>query len=80
MAIEVTASRASYDLHDKLRAYRRNGIQEYIVWRVLDQELDWFVLREGRYDRLEADDVGIIRSDVFPRACGWPCQHCFPAI
>ncbi len=66
LAIEVTASRASYDLHDKLRAYRRNGIQEYIVWRVLDQELDWFVLREGRYDRLEADDVGIIRSDVFP--------------
>src|SRR5215216_265089 len=33
LAIEVTASHASYDLHDKLRAYRRNGIQEYIVWR-----------------------------------------------
>jgi Uma2 family endonuclease len=66
LAIEVTASSASYDLHDKLRAYRRNGIQEYIVWRVLDEELDWFVLREGRYDRLEADDAGIIRSEVFP--------------
>src|SRR5262249_3059364 len=29
LVAEVAASSASYDLHDKLAAYRRNGIQEY---------------------------------------------------
>src|SRR5499426_3500497 len=36
---EVAASSASYDLHAKPRVYRRNGVHEYIVWRVLDQEI-----------------------------------------
>src|SRR5262249_50398042 len=44
LVAEVTASSASYDLHDKLHVYRRNGVREYIVWRVLEQEIDWFVL------------------------------------
>lgn len=63
---EVTASTASYDLHDKLNAYRRNGVQEYVVWRVWDLAVDWFVLREGQYDRLDADPDGVLRSRVFP--------------
>src|SRR3989442_10899096 len=42
---EVAASSASYDLHDKLKAYERNHVQEYVVWRVLDETIDWFVLR-----------------------------------
>lgn len=66
LAVEVAASSASYDLHDKLRAYRRNGVQEYLVWRVLDGALDWFVLRDGVYERLQADEAGVIRSEVFP--------------
>ena len=66
LAAEVTASTASYDMHDKLRAYRRNGVREYIAWRTEDRELDWFVLREGRYDRLARDDGGTIRSETFP--------------
>src|SRR5262245_49162411 len=33
---EISASTASYDLHDKLEAYRRNGVKEYVVWRVED--------------------------------------------
>ena len=36
------------------------------MWRVEDRELDWFVLVEGRYERLLADDDGIVRSRVFP--------------
>ena len=66
LAGEVAASSVSYDLHDKLEAYRRNGVQEYVVWRVLDREIDWFVLRGGRYERLAADADGILRSTVFP--------------
>ena len=66
LVVEVAASSASYDLHDKLRAYRRNGVPEYVVWRVLDGGLDWFVLRDGSYERLQPDDVGVLRSEVFP--------------
>lgn len=66
LIVEVTVSSASYDLHDKLRVYRRHGIQEYVVWRILDQQLDWFVLEEGRYVPLPADEHGVVRSQVFP--------------
>lgn len=63
---EITATSASYDLHDKLHAYRRNGVQEYLVWRIYDQELDWFSLQEGQYVPLDPDEEGVIRSQVFP--------------
>ncbi len=63
---EVSATSASYDLHDKFNAYRRNGVKEYFVWRVEDAAIDWFVLRDGRFDRLSPDADGIYRSRVFP--------------
>lgn len=62
---EVSASSASYDLHDKLNAYRRNGVLEYIVWRVWDKAIDWFILRAGRYERLPLSPDGIYRSQFF---------------
>lgn len=34
--VELAASSASYDLYDKLQVYRRNGVQEYLVWQVYD--------------------------------------------
>jgi Uma2 family endonuclease len=66
LVAEVAASSASYDLHDKKRAYRRNGVKEYIVWRVLDEALDWFILRRGQYEALQPDAAGLLRSEVFP--------------
>ncbi len=63
---EVAASSAAYDLRDKLRVYRRNAVQEYLVWQVYDQRLDWFRLREGEYVPLQPDNAGIVRSEVFP--------------
>jgi Uma2 family endonuclease len=66
LVVEVAASSASYDLHDKLRAYRRNGVQEYVVHRVDDGEVDWFVLRGGAYERLAADAAGVLHSAAFP--------------
>jgi len=66
LIVEVAASSASYDLNDKLNAYRRNGVQEYIVWQSYENRIDWFRLEEGRYVSLEPDEVGIIRSNVFP--------------
>jgi Uma2 family endonuclease len=63
---EVAASSVSYDLHDKLRAYRRNEVREYVVWRVWDRAIDWFVLRDDRYERLAPDAAGQYRSEIFP--------------
>lgn len=63
---EITSSTVSYDLGDKLDVYRRNGVCEYIVWRVLDRAVDWFVLRQSVYKRLEANQEGIIISERFP--------------
>jgi len=63
---EIAASTVSIDLHAKLNAYRRNGVREYLVWRTEDQAVDWFVLREGRYDPLVADANGILKSEQFP--------------
>lgn len=66
LVAEIAASSASYDLHDKLAVYRRNGVREYIVWRVRDEAVDWFVLREGKYEPLPVDEAGILKSEVFP--------------
>jgi Uma2 family endonuclease len=65
LIVEIVASSASYDLHEKLHAYRRNGVREYVVWRVWDHEIDWLVLRQGRFEPLATTD-GIYRSEVFP--------------
>ncbi len=65
LVAEVAASSTSIDLHDKLRAYRRNGVQEYVVWRVRDRRIDWFALADGEYRLLPAD-AGLIHSRVFP--------------
>jgi Uma2 family endonuclease len=66
LVVEVAASSVSYDLHAKLNVYRRIGVREYVVWRVLDRAIDWFVLREGRYEPLPPDANGVYRSEVFP--------------
>jgi Uma2 family endonuclease len=66
LVVEIAASSASYDLHDKLSVYRRNQVQEYLAWRVYEQHFDWWRLREGAYVPLQADAAGVVRSEVFP--------------
>lgn len=63
---EIAFSTASYALHEKKEAYRKNAVQEYIVWRVEDAAIDWFRLRGDRYELLPADIDGVIKSEVFP--------------
>jgi hypothetical protein len=63
---EIAVSSASIDLHAKLRAYERNKAREYAVWRVEDRAIDWFVLRDGKFERLHPDATGIYRSEVLP--------------
>jgi Uma2 family endonuclease len=66
LVAEVSASSVSIDLHTKLRVYRRNRVQEYLVWRVQDQIVDWFVLRNSQYDLLTSNAAGVYQSEVFP--------------
>lgn len=66
LVVEIAASSASYDLHDKKYAYRRNGVQEYIVWQASSQSIVWFALQSGEYVALIPDESGILRSQVFP--------------
>lgn len=66
LVAEIAASSAAIDLGDKQRAYRRNGVLEYIVWQVFDQRIDWFSLQNGDYVPLLPEEDGIIRSRVFP--------------
>ncbi len=63
---EISASTVSIDLGAKKNAYERNGVQEYLVWRVLDEGIDWFVLQDGQYIQLLPDEDGITRSQIFP--------------
>ena len=41
-------------------------MREYIVWRVLERGIDWFVLRAGQYERLSVGADGVVRSEIFP--------------
>ena len=63
---EIAASSMSYDLGVKQNAYRRNGVKEYVVHRTYDGEVDWFILRDGAYERLIPDTEGVYRSEAFP--------------
>lgn len=66
LVVEIASSSASYDLHDKLEMYEQKGVQEYIVWRVLDNQIDWFGLEKGKYKKFVGDKQGLIESKVLP--------------
>ncbi|MEZ6063391.1 MAG: Uma2 family endonuclease [Planctomycetaceae bacterium] len=66
LVAEIAASSVSIDMNQKKNVYRRNQVIEYVVWRVQDRELDWFVLRGGDYVPLEVSGDGVLRSETFP--------------
>ena len=66
LVAEVSSSTVSFDLHTKKNVYRRCGVQEYIVWRVLDHQIDWFLLQDGEFVPQTPDQDGVYRSKKFP--------------
>ncbi|MEL7035968.1 MAG: Uma2 family endonuclease [Cyanobacteria bacterium J06592_8] len=66
LVVEVASSSASYDLHQKLQVYCQNGVLEYIVWLVYEQQIRWFRLEAGEYLPIEPNQQGVIESQVFP--------------
>ena len=65
LAIEVAASSASRDRNAKKRVYLANGVREYIIWRTKDDVIDWFILRDGKYEPLPLAE-GVYKSEAFP--------------
>jgi hypothetical protein len=41
-------------------------VQEYVVWRVLDEEVSWFRLQDGDFVLIQPDAASIIESAAFP--------------
>jgi Uma2 family endonuclease len=66
LIVEIAASSVTIDLHEKLRAYRRAGVREYLIWRTLDGQFDWFILDQDEYRANAPDGQGILRSPHFP--------------
>ena len=66
MIVEIASSSVSFDLREKFELYERKGVSEYIVWRVLDEQIDWFALENGKYKKFTANEHGIVESKVFP--------------
>lgn len=66
LIVEIASSSASYDVHDKLQVYRRNGVREYLIWLVEDQEFRWYIWTEGTYQQLSPDESCLLKSPLFP--------------
>jgi Uma2 family endonuclease len=66
LVIEIAASSAAIDLGDKKQVYQRSGVQDYLVWQVFENRLDWFQLTNGKYQPLQPNPDGILLSISFP--------------
>lgn len=66
LVVEVAVSSASYDLHVKKHVYRRADVQEYLVLRVLDGAVDWFVREDDEFVALSPGAGSLIESRRFP--------------
>ncbi|NJS09788.1 MAG: Uma2 family endonuclease [Microcoleus sp. CSU_2_2] len=66
LVAEIATSSATIDLGAKKNAYRRNGVQEYLVWQTFENRFSWFRLQAEEFVLIEPDADGIIRSNTFP--------------
>jgi Uma2 family endonuclease len=66
LVAEVAASSQGFDSGTKLAMYQRNGVREYLLYRSEESEVLWYELRAGRYEPIQPDSDGILRSRVFP--------------
>ena len=66
LVAEVAASNVRTALNTKLQIYQRNNVREYIVWRMEDRVIDWFVLRQSQYELLALTSDGLLQSEHLP--------------
>ncbi|MBI2947442.1 MAG: Uma2 family endonuclease [Verrucomicrobia bacterium] len=63
---EAIFSRGINDLRAKLTAYRRNGVREFIAWRVPESKVEWFQMDKGEYTLNLPGPNNTLSSRVFP--------------
>jgi Uma2 family endonuclease len=63
---EIAVSSGSYDLHEKLKIYRRNRVPEYLIWQPSSRRLEWLRIKGGDYVPLSPRADGLICSGIFP--------------
>jgi Uma2 family endonuclease len=66
LVAEIATSSAAIDLGAKKNAYRRNGVQEYLVWQTFENRFSWFRWQAEEFVLIEPDADGVIRSSTFP--------------
>jgi Uma2 family endonuclease len=66
LVVEISATTATVDLGPKLRAYRRNGVKEYMVWLTQERQIHYHVLVDGDYQLLSPTADGVFKSTIFP--------------
>lgn len=66
LVVEVSGSPLALLQGPKRRVFQKHGVKEYLIWRVRDQSIEWYILRNGQYELLTPDQNGVFRSEVFP--------------
>ena len=66
LAAEVCLSSKARDLGPKLELYRQAGVQEYLTVIVRGSSVTWRYLDNGKYEAIEPDTAGVLRSQIFP--------------
>lgn len=66
MVAEIAVTSADYDAHEKREVYERLGVQEYLLWQVMDSQCLWMTLEDGKYVPLNPRADGVSCSQVFP--------------
>lgn len=66
LVADVTDNIEITEWRKKRTVYLHNLVSEYIVWRVYDEAVDWFVMRDGDFVPLVPDSSGVLKSETFP--------------
>lgn len=64
LIVEIAHSSKAIDLHAKRHDYEQNGVLEYLVLSLREQQFHWFDLKGGQ--TLSAAPDGIVRIRTFP--------------
>lgn len=65
LVVEIAASSASIDLHEKRSVYLAAGVREYLVWRTEQRTLDWWTAEGSEFLPLPRENGDLICSRVF---------------
>ena len=64
---DSTRAEVRRDTEEKKRGYARAGVKEYFILDPTDRHMRFYILTwPGRYDEIQPDATGVIRSQVLP--------------